>query len=271
MTSTTLPLSRGHVAFREAGQGAPLVLIHGVGMDARAWQPQIDALRHNHRVIAIDLPGHGGSSPLPRGSDLKGFVAWLKDVATALQLERFSLAGHSMGALIAAGFACTYPNALSRVALLNPVFRRNADARTAVQARADEIARGSFDVETPLKRWFGDSDIDLAAKALTGQILSEVGSGGYATAYAAFAAGDATYADKLADITCPFLALTGDGDLNSTPEMSREMAEAVPNGRAVIIKGHRHMVNLTAPEAVNAALSDWLAVAATEEALPWAG
>ena len=59
-------------------------------------------------------------------------------------------------------------------------------------------------------------------------------------------------------MTCPALFLTGDGDLNSTAEMAREMAAAAPRGEAVVIAGHRHMVNLTAPEMVNEALIRWL-------------
>ena len=60
------------------------------------------------------------------------------------------------------------------------------------------------------------------------------------------------------------LVLTGDGDANSTPAMTRAMAAMAPHGRAVVIEGHRHMVNLTAPEAVTAELQRWLE---TEETL----
>ena len=56
----------------------------------------------------------------------------------------------------------------------------------------------------------------------------------------------------------PALFLTAGDDPNSTPAMARAMAAAAPNGRAVVIEGHRHMVNLTAPQLVNAALADWL-------------
>ncbi|MDA5093771.1 alpha/beta hydrolase [Aliiroseovarius sp. KMU-50] len=260
MTSTTLQLSDhyGTLSCREAGSGAPLVLLHGVGMQSEAWGPQIAALSATHRVIALDMPGHGGSSPLPENAQLADFIDWLDASITALELEHVCLAGHSMGALIAAGYAATHPEKLTRVALLNGVFRRTNEARNAVIARADVIRSGGFDLETPLTRWFGDSPIEQTARRQVSGWLSEVDLGGYATAYGAFARGDDTYADRISDIPCPFLAITGDGDLNSTPAMSRAMAEAAPLGRAMVIKGHRHMVNLTAPDAVNAALADWL-------------
>lgn len=260
MTSTILPLSDpyGPVAARISGEGEPLVLIHGVGMQSAAWAPQIEALAKTHKVIALDMPGHGGSAALPRDAQLPEFVEWLHAVITALDLGPVNLAGHSMGALVSGGYAVSHPDMVRRVALLNGVYCRNATARAAVISRAREIGQGAFDLETPLTRWFGQSEADQAAAQLVADWLSQVDIEGYATAYGAFAHGDATYADRIENITCPFLALTADGDLNSSPDMSRAMAEQVQNGRAEVIEGHRHMVNLTAPDQVNKILQDWL-------------
>ncbi len=163
-----------------------------------------------------------------------------------------------MGALIAGGLAADAPALVSRVALLNGVHRRDPAARQAVEARAAEISTGGFDREAPLARWFGAAGEYEAARALCRQLLADVDADGYATAYAAFATGDAVYADRWADVACPSLFLTGEGDLNSSPAMSRAMAAAAPNGRALIVPGHRHMVNLTAPDVVTAALIDWM-------------
>ncbi|KEJ90078.1 alpha/beta fold hydrolase [Sulfitobacter donghicola] len=260
MTLITQPLSEayGTLSYREVGQGAPIVLIHGVGMQSAAWAPQVETLSQQYRVIAVDMPGHGGSSPLPPDTPLPAFVDWLQAVMQALQLRHVYLAGHSMGALIAAGYAVTYPKELKGVALLNGVFKRSNDARAAVVARAQQIRSGGFDLETPLARWFGDTAIEQSARDNVAQWLSAVDLEGYATAYNAFAKGDDTYADRFSEIACPFLALTGDGDQNSTPEMSQAMADAVPNGVAKVIKGHRHMVNLTAPDEVSSALLNWV-------------
>lgn len=260
MTLTTLRLSKpyGTISFREAGLGAPIVMVHGVGMQSAAWLPQIEALSVNHRVIAVDMPGHGGSAALPKGSQLPDYVDWLHAVISALDLREVSLAGHSMGALIAAGYAVTYPSLLSRVALLNAVYLRSESARTAVIARAEQIRSEGIDVETPLARWFADTAADSAARDDVARWLRAVDLDGYATAYGAFARGDAIYADQLHEIRLPFLAVTGDLDLNSTPEMALSMANAVPKGRGIVIKGHRHMVNLTAPDEVNAALEAWM-------------
>lgn len=260
MTSTTLRLSEpyGPAHCRIEGEGTPLLLIHGVGMQLAAWEPQIAALAQDARVIAVDMPGHGRSAPLPEDSDLPAYLDWLDAVLDALELEAVSIAGHSMGALIVGGYAITRPERVTRAALLNAVYCRSAEARAAVEARADVIRAGKMDLQTPLSRWFGDSAADAEACALVSGWLSSVDPRGYATAYGAFARGDATYADGWSSVSCPVLALTGEGDPNSTPAMSRAIADAAQNGLAVVIDGHRHMVNLTAPDAVTAHLRRWL-------------
>lgn len=258
MTLTTLRLfSTGKtVTYRVQGMGAPLVLIHGVGLQSAAWSPQITQLSASHRVIALDLPGHGGSDPLPDGSLLPDYVAWTRTVLDALDLGPVNVAGHSMGALIAGGLAVTSSHLVHRVALLNGVFKRDRAAQAAIKARAAAIHDGTMDVETPLARWFDDHQD--AARAQVAAWLSAVDPESYATAYTAFALGDATYADQFAQITCPLLAITGDGDPNSTPAMAHAMAAMAQNGRAITIQGHRHMVNLTAPAQVNDHLGAWL-------------
>ena len=258
MMSRTLRLSDGaSVRVIEAGTGAPVLLIHGVGMRAEAWGPQIATLSATHRVLAVDMPGHGESTPLPPTARLPDFVAWAARVIEALALGPVSVAGHSMGALIAGGLAVERPDLVTRVALLNGVCRRSPEARAAVLARAEEIARGAGGIEAPLARWFGPED--AAIRDQVAGWLREVDMTGYAIAYRAFAEGDSTYADRLPQVRCPALVLTGDGDANSTPAMTQAMAAAMPLGQAVVLEGHRHMANLTAPETVSRALTDWLA------------
>jgi pimeloyl-ACP methyl ester carboxylesterase len=161
-----------------------------------------------------------------------------------------------MGALIAGGLAVERPDLIRRAALLNGVHRRTPEARAAVLARAAEIAAGAGGIEAPLARWF--SPEEAALRDQVAGWLRAVSATGYASAYRAFARGDAVYSDRLGEIRCPLLVLTADGDANSTPAMTEAMAAMAPQGRAVVIRGHRHMVNLTAPEAVTAELQHWL-------------
>lgn len=247
-------------AYVERGQGEPLVLIHGVGMRLEAWWPQIESLSATHQVIAVDMPGHGESAALPEVSQLPDFVGWLGGFLDDMQLGSVNLAGHSMGALIAGGAAVKFGPRIRRVALLNGVYRRDAQAKAAVLARAASIASQGIDIDGPLQRWFGDDAVSVAARALTEHCLRQMDVDAYRTAYTAFANGDATYADGLPQVSCPALFLTGSGDPNSTALMAKDMAALTAHGWAQVIEGHRHMVNLTAPEQVHDIMTAWLAL-----------
>lgn len=258
--STILRRSRTRrgASYLDVGRGEVLLLLHGVGLRLEAWTPQIEAFSATHRVVAPDLPGHGESAPLRKDGSLDDFVAWTLDLMDDLGIAGANIAGHSMGALIAGGVVATAPHRVLRVAVLSGVFRRSPEARAAVVARAGEIASGSIDHEGPLRRWFAEDDRKTTAYRLTQDWLSAIDRGGYATAYRAFAHGDAHYAEGWSHVSCPALFLTGTDDPNSTPAMAQAMAAATPGGVIRLIEGHRHMAHLTAPAEVNAALSDWL-------------
>ncbi len=260
MTFPTRPRSSTvhGVAYVDAGEGEPVVLIHGVGLRLEAWAPQIESLAATHRVIAVDLPGHGASSPIGQGSGLAAFVDWFVAALDDLGLDSVNLAGHSMGALIAGGCAITAPERVRRVALVSAVHRRDGAASAAVRARAAEIAAGKLDPVAPLSRWFGSDCVASEPYRLVRAWLADIDIEAYATAYGAFAEGDVVYADRWPEVTCPALFLTGDLDPNSTPQMSLDLAAASPHGEACIIADHRHMVNMTAPDEVTAALQHWL-------------
>ncbi|MDQ9023263.1 alpha/beta hydrolase [Acinetobacter sichuanensis] len=262
MTSKTLLLSNNLSAhFYEQGEGEPLVLIHGVGMQAEAWYPQIKFFSQKYHVISVDMPGHGQSDRLPENATLQDFVAWTIDFITTLNCGSVNLAGHSMGSLISAGVGITRPDLVKRVAVLNGVYKRSTEAKAAVIQRALELKTGHVDITTPLSRWFGSSELEQSAAERVKSWLEQVDLDGYSTAYTAFAYGDDVYADDWSKMECPALVLTGTGDPNSTPEMTEKMAELAPLGHAVVIKNERHMVNLTAPEQVNNAMQNWLNIA----------
>ena len=111
----------GTIAYREAGAGPALVLLHGISSGAASWAAQLGGLRDEFRVIAWDAPGYGASSPLaaatPRASN---YAEVLADLVDALSLEAFTLVGHSLGALMAAAYAQRFPQRVNRLVLMSP-------------------------------------------------------------------------------------------------------------------------------------------------------
>src|SRR3954452_9783100 len=95
--------AEARLAFDRAGQGEPILLLHGHGLSRRSWDPVITALSAERDVIAVDLPGHGESPLQPRGrgwtpADLAVAVAQLLD---QLGLDRVHVAGNSIGGWVA--------------------------------------------------------------------------------------------------------------------------------------------------------------------------
>lgn len=257
--------AEGSIAYLRAGRGTPVVLIHGVGMNAEVWAPQVDALAPHHDVIAMDMPGHGESSLPPDPARLEDYGDAVVGLLDALGITQAALVGHSMGALVALQVALRHPARVARLVAMNAVFCRPPELKRAVEARADELEeRGvAASVEPTLARWFGDPVPDHLVKvcALVRAALEQVRPDGYRATYRLFASSDAVFADALRQLAPPALFFTGEHDANSSPAMSREMTARAPDGRADILAGARHMMALTHPDAVNRSLLAFLAEA----------
>jgi len=113
----TLPDGRT-LAWREAGSGRPLILLHGWAMSAVVFSEMQAALAGDFRVLAPDLRGHGGSSP-GSGYALTDFAADLDAWLTALDLDTIDLLGWSLGGEVAQLLAAQYPQRVTRLALIS--------------------------------------------------------------------------------------------------------------------------------------------------------
>jgi pimeloyl-ACP methyl ester carboxylesterase len=110
----------GHrIAYRQAGSGPVLVLIHGITSSSATWERVIPYLARHYTVIAPDLIGHG-SSEAPRGDySLGAHASNIRDLLLVLGHERASVVGHSLGGGIAMQFAYQFPERCERLALID--------------------------------------------------------------------------------------------------------------------------------------------------------
>src|SRR5687768_10756460 len=99
----------GGVAYHVGGEGEPVLLVHGLAGNAGNWCEVVPELVERRRVIAVDLPGHAGSAPLPRGATVDDFAAATAAVLEAEGVERALVAGHSFGGLVALRLARSRP------------------------------------------------------------------------------------------------------------------------------------------------------------------
>ncbi len=122
----SLSLSRDHshgpLSYLEIGRAdAPcVVFLHGFGADLLTWQLCLVPLAAQYRVVAIDLPGHGRTSPDVGDANLAFMTRWLDEAFDVLDIPGAAVVGHSMGAKIALGFALSHPERVVSLALISP-------------------------------------------------------------------------------------------------------------------------------------------------------
>ena len=117
--SKTIKVDGLDVRYYMAGQGEPLVVIHGGGGDARTWRHNIAELAENYTVYAPDLPGYGGSQPLDGAYYIPELAEFVDKFARSLGLEKFNLVGHSLGGGIALDYALKSPHKIKKLVLVS--------------------------------------------------------------------------------------------------------------------------------------------------------
>lgn len=252
----------GAIFHRSEGQGDPVVLIHGVGLDHTMWDATAAVLSAGHRVIRYDMLGHGQSENPAGERRLDDFVDQLARLLDELELPRASLVGFSMGGLVALRFALRFPERLERLVILNSVYRRTSEQAAAVLARVDEVAAHgpSSTIDAALARWFSP-EYGSAHPEVLAAVRARLEANdprGYLNAYRVFAHADDELAGQLENIAAPTLVMTGELDIGSTPAMAEAMAAEIPNAQLAVLEGQRHMMPVEAADAVNAALLDFL-------------
>jgi pimeloyl-ACP methyl ester carboxylesterase len=232
-----------------------LVLLHGVGLDHTMWEPMAALLPGDLHVIAPDLPGHGRRPPAPEGVTL----ADLADGVAADIPANSHLVGFSLGALVAQHIARYRPDLVATLTSVSSVCRRTPDERAAVlnrlrSAETDFAASAS----ASLRRWYDGSDVGADQVRRTEITLLANNIDSFLHCYRVFATADAEIGAELNRITVPALAVTGERDPGSTPEMTRRLGAAMPNCRAVIVPGARHMLPVERPGEVVDCLSTFI-------------
>lgn len=118
---TEITVGDGKVTYVEAGHGSPLLLIHGIGHSSTAWMRSLPALANRHRVIAVDLPGHGPGHVNGDPYDFAFFTRSVLAFCEALDLDRVDVVGSSLGGLLAMLAALERPSLFRKLVLVSPL------------------------------------------------------------------------------------------------------------------------------------------------------
>jgi len=113
-----VPLHGHDLAYREAGEGPALLLIHGMAGSSRTWKAVMPELSRHFHVIAPDLPGHGESAPPTGDYSLGNLAATLRDLLGVLGVQRATIVGQSLGGGVAMQLAYQHPELAERMVLV---------------------------------------------------------------------------------------------------------------------------------------------------------
>ncbi len=160
------------LAFTQAGDGPPLILVHGVGATRAVWGRVLERLAVSHAVTALDVPGFGDSPPAGPGFDLDAVADTIDGGLLDAGVPRpFTLVGHSLGGAVALTLADRRPDTVDRLVLVAPA---GLTPRPAWLADALGVIAGLL---TPVRRLAGGPFVDHAL-ARTLMLLGTVHDGG---------------------------------------------------------------------------------------------
>ena len=124
------------ISFTDDGKGTAVVLLHGFLENKTMWDKYVSALSKNHRVITIDLLGHGETECLGYVHTMEDQADMIFAVLISLRIRKIVLVGHSMGGYVALAFAELYPDYVKGLFLLNSTSRADSDERKINRDRA---------------------------------------------------------------------------------------------------------------------------------------
>lgn len=227
----------------------PIVLIPGLLCTAEVFAPQIPALwPYGPVTVASTLEGDS--------------IAAMAAAILASAPPRFALAGFSMGGYLAHEILRRAPERVTRLALLSTSARADQPIQVEMrQALLEAATHGDYDTvlaNATLNTAHVSLRRDPVFAATKRRMAADIGRAAFARQTAAVIGRPDSRRD-LPSIAVPSLVLVGDSDPVTPPEFAREMAEAIPGAKLVIVPECGHTSPLERPEAVNAALRDWLA------------
>ena len=259
----------------EAGEGPPVVLLHGLGATNTSFLPTFVDLARDHRVIAPDLPGFGDSDKPVRSYDAAFFAGWLLGFLDALGLKRVDLIGNSMGGRVALETALRAPDRVDHVALLapSPAFIKGRQYETLVRFLRPELAL--FPLPVPRKQVVGSIRrlfakpsrlpaewYESAADEFIRVFKRPRGRISFFSAarqiYLEQPYGDGGFWDRLPDLSRPALFVWGQKDWLVPARFERHVERCLPDATSIVLQDCGHVPQFELPDQTHQLVRDFL-------------
>ena len=262
--------------YLEAGEGEPVVLLHGLGSTTSGMLPTLDDLARDYRVIAPDIPGFGDSSKPIRPYHAGFFARWLIALLDELGIDRAHVVGNSMGGRIALEAALRHDDRIDRLALLSPAMalKKVRQFVPIVQVLRPELAllplpaRRSM-VIAVVRRLFAEPDrvdpswYEAAADEFMRVFSTPRGRIAFFSAlreiYLDVPLGPRGFWTRLERLSRPALFVWGDRDLLVPAKFARHTERAVPHARSIILENCGHVPHFERPKETHRLIRDFFA------------
>lgn len=242
-----------------AGDTGPAVLLGpSLGTTGELWRDLAADLSHDHRVVSLDLRGHGGSPVPPGPYTIEKLAADVVATADALGLDRFAYVGLSIGGAVGQVLGLDHADRLSSLVLCctAPVF---GDPATWTE-RAAQVRRDGLEplVAATTERWFTPAYRTTQPAGVTWvmDMFRATPAEGYAGCCEALARFDVTA--RLGAMSVPTRVVAGAEDPGTPPQVARRMADAIPGADLVVLDDAAHIANVAVPAQFNAAVREHL-------------
>jgi pimeloyl-ACP methyl ester carboxylesterase len=239
-------------SLHKINEKSPIVFIHGVGLNKEIWEPQINFFK-DYNTLAYDLLGHGKTPSNKSELSFEDFSEQLLNLIDELNFDKIHLVGFSLGALIARHFSFKHNDRLKSLLIHASIYKRTEEQKRVVKNRF-EVAKTEKPASkhAALRRWLSEDFIkkkpEIYKKIYS--ILEKNNPADFLKCYEIFV----NYADddnKLKKINVDTLITTGENDLGSTPEMSKNLSKVIQGSKFVEIKGGKHLCGIECANDVN--------------------
>jgi 3-oxoadipate enol-lactonase len=246
-----------------ARDGSPVLMIQGLGMNARAWALQRGAFGRGHRCVAIDNRGTGHSDAPPGPYDLLRMAQDAVEVLDAEQIASAHVVGASMGGVIAQILGVNYPDRVQSLVLACTACRHHKWRRDLLAEWAEAVsARGMTALTEDGMRWLVGPRIQRRFGVFVNvlaRVLVQTKPHAFAAQVEAILAMPDDMRLELHTITAPTLVITGSQDTLTPLGDAEELAELIPTSRLYVLRGAAHGLMAETPNSFNDAVLRFVA------------
>jgi pimeloyl-ACP methyl ester carboxylesterase len=251
------------VAWFEVGRGEPLILVHGLGDDHRAWRRALPYLALRHRLVLYDLRGHGQTSLGAPDSSLRQLGEDLIALMDAVGIEAADVAGFSLGGTIAMRAGIDHPDRVRHLVLVATSSRVGRSAAEWYRQRVEMVDRGDPHLRQTLDRDTADVYAQSPGEVDEGLLIrrqSTADPRGYGNACAAMAGLNAAPLDpELPAIKAPTLIVASDGDQHCPVKAAEIIGSGIAGSRLEVITGAGHPIPVEKPRELADLINSFLA------------